>query len=304
MKSARGKDHECHMKWSFQFFSNLFNTMPILGRYNAMADKLENPLPRYDPTESSSEEPASEQLVWKLKLVALRMSDGETSAVSDVDLSSDGASGSASDPEADEVERGSVDLTLQHLQSMHAMSRRQRELSTYATSGKSQKRVYQRLKNPICKCRCRVPFQALLKICVCFWMLSKQGQDSVLWAIQTEHPGTGCKKDWFIGGSKASKRCFLKVRSTARTSCLQDCLDASAGHWPQAIAEVQECLPGKGWPVYLWESLAFNSILFWRPSKCVPGANGRPSDKAASVHGFFLHMYWSAGEPMSKEHLV
>lgn len=199
------------MKWSFQFFSNLFNTMPILGRYNAMADKLENPLPRYDPTESSSEEPASEQLVCKkkLKLVALRMSDGETSAVSDVDLSSDGASGSASDPEADEVERGSVDLTLQHLQSMHAMSRRQRELSTYATSGKSQKRVYQRLKNPICKCRCRVPFQALLKICVCFWMLSKQGQDSVLWAIQTEHPGTGCKKDWFIGGSKASKLCKI-----------------------------------------------------------------------------------------------
>lgn len=125
----------------------------------------------------------------------------ESSAVSDSDASELDDSSTDESTDSNHHERGSVDLTSQRLQSMHAVSSNvKKSVSTYAANGRSKTRIKNRLAHPICKCRCALPLRAVLKVALAFWMLTKQGQDSVLWAIQRENPGNSSKKDWFIEG--------------------------------------------------------------------------------------------------------
>lgn len=123
--------------------------------------------------------------------------DSEDSNTSDSDL----GTSSSDESDASHHERGSVDLTSHRLQSMHAVaSNRNTSMSTFAANGRSKKRIKNRLDHPICRCRCALPLRVVLKVALAFWMLTKKGQDSVLWTIQRENPGNSSKKDWFIEG--------------------------------------------------------------------------------------------------------
>ena len=109
-------------------------------------------------------------------------------------------SGSDSEDAAEGV-RGSVNLTLERLQSMHAVATNaSADASQFAQNGKSKERVKKALHNPACSCACKMPFKVLLRVAVTFWLLTKQAQDTVLWSIQKEDPGSGSKKDWYIEG--------------------------------------------------------------------------------------------------------
>ena len=46
------------------------------------------------------------------------------------------------------------------------------------------------------------------------------------------------------------------------------------------------------------------SLRLIRFGACFLGQPARSAEKATSVHAFFLHLFWSAGEPMTKETLV
>ena len=127
--------------------------------------------------------------------------------------SEDSLSGSSSEDDG-VVERGRVDITSQRLQSMHAVATydKSAQLSTYATNGRSKQRCREALQQPICKCRCFIPLQVLLRVAIAFWMLNKQGQDSILWSIQCENAGGSDKKDWFIEGlTMKMEHFFYKV---------------------------------------------------------------------------------------------
>lgn len=116
------------------------------------------------------------------------------------------------DPDtSDEQDGGSggyVDLTLQRLQSMHAVTNKKKNhIDRYAKNGCSKRRVQKAVANPICKCSCSMPVALLLRVCIAFWLLGKRSQDTVLWTIQREHPG-GDRKDWYIEGHCFFCPCF------------------------------------------------------------------------------------------------
>ena len=145
-----------------------------------------------------------------------------------------------------------MDLTSQRLQSMHAVATngKSKSMSKYSTNGSSKQRIRKAVEKPICTCQCAVPFRIVLRVAVAFWLLTKQGQDTVLWTIQHENPGNGSKKDWFIEGPKfnasISTSCtkkaiyflFFHIHLTiniSRTPMLQSGMDASLGHWQEAF---------------------------------------------------------------------
>ena len=125
--------------------------------------------------------------------VKLRQTDASALDPSD----SDSSYSSSSD---DVAEFGKVEIWTQRLQSMHAVSSNKSTgpLSKYSKNGRSKTRVKHALENPKCSCACSVPLRTLLRVCLTFWLLTKRGQDSVLWTIQQEHPGS--KRDWYIEG--------------------------------------------------------------------------------------------------------
>ena len=197
------------------------------------------------------------------KRVKLRM-DCSSDASSDAELStgsstdSDGTSDSSDDDTA--YERGRVDISVQRLQSMHAVaSNKSRSKSKFAKNGRSKSRIKEALEKPACKCKCKVAMHLLLRVCLAFWFLTKEGQDTVLWTIQTENPGSGTKKDWFIEGLEFEKPCQHLSANTAvcygmkltligilqptplnlcRTSSLQDSMDALDRGWTETAGSM------------------------------------------------------------------
>lgn len=154
------------------------------------------PLGRYDPTDSESEaesEAGEEMLLGTHRFL-------ESSLRSDGGSSNGDSQGSDGESDSDVgATRGSVNISSERLLSMHAVaSQDSMQKSCYAEHGTCKARVKKALHSPVCSCRCRVPFQTLLRVVMAFWMLSKRGQDTVLWSIQKEDPGS--KKDWYIEG--------------------------------------------------------------------------------------------------------
>ena len=143
--------------------------------------------------------------------------------------------------------QGSIDLTLDRLQSMmHVAGKYHHDESSYSMNGRSKTRIKHAINNPICTCKCRVNINVLMKICLLFWLLSKSGQDSVLWAIQS---GQGKRNKWYIEGlvfcmiqhHACISTCAFKVikkniktLSVTRRACLQRSLDVYACCWSQA----------------------------------------------------------------------
>jgi hypothetical protein len=85
---------------------------------------------------------------------------------------------------------------------MHAVaSNKDSKMSEYAKNGRSRSRIKDAIGHPGCKCRCVVPYKLLLSVCVAFWVLTKKGQDTVLWSIQQEEEERS-KRDWFREGLK------------------------------------------------------------------------------------------------------
>lgn len=127
------------------------------------------------------------------------MADG--SSCSDAASSSGSSDPTSGDDGAPEAARGQVDISIQRLQSMHAVaSSKEKTTSKYSLNGRSKSRIRNALANPKCNCQCSVPFHAVLQVCIAFWLLTKRGQDTVLWSRQRENPGSGCKRDWYIEG--------------------------------------------------------------------------------------------------------
>lgn len=115
----------------------------------------------------------------------------ESSSMDSTD--SDGSSGTE-----EHQGRGCIDLTLERLQSMRAVANAYRhDRSSYSANGRCRHRIKQAVQNPICACQCRVNMITLMKICLTFWLLTKDGQDSVLWAVQR---GSARKNTWHIEG--------------------------------------------------------------------------------------------------------
>ena len=238
--------------------------MPVLSRYDAASDAVvPSGLGRYDPSSSEYDSGKlgcncglcagipgtvrnSQQIV---KPRTPSSSSNDAMSVSEMTDSESSSSGTSSD---DGGERGRVDLTSQRLQSMHAVATngKAKSMSKYSTNGSSKQRIRKAVEKPICTCQCAVPFQIVLRVAVAFWLLTKQGQDTVLWTIQHENPGNGSKKDWFIEGPKfnasISTSCkkktiyflFFHIHLTiniSRTPMLQSGMDASLGHWQEAF---------------------------------------------------------------------
>ena len=132
-------------------------------------------------------------------MVKLRSDDSSNtseSSSSDSDLDSSDSGGDSSV----EMTRGRVDISSQQLQSMHAVaSNRDSTMSEYAKNGRSRTRIKDAIGHPACTCRCVLPYQLLLRVCIAFWALTKKGQDTVLWSIQQEEEESS-KRDWFIEG--------------------------------------------------------------------------------------------------------
>lgn len=122
----------------------------------------------------------------------MRNSDDETAAESDSDETSSTTSMAESGP-------AQVDLTLQRLQSLQGMTTADGDPSSFSRNGASRERLADAIKNPCCKCRCKIPLGVLLKIVAAFWMLSKPTQDALLWSLQHE-AGPKKKKEWYIAG--------------------------------------------------------------------------------------------------------
>lgn len=117
-------------------------------------------------------------------------SDGDSDDYSEESSESDGHDETVSSG------KGMIDLTLERLESMHAVATSRREdMSEAAEHGQSAERVRDVVNRPRCGCKCRVPFQLLLRICVCFWCLTKSAQDTILWSLQQ---GEEKKKDWHM----------------------------------------------------------------------------------------------------------
>ena len=101
---------------------------------------------------------------------------------------------------------GCVDLTHERLQSLHALGTvPKKQLAQYAKKGLSAKRVKNAVMKPCCNCMCKLPIKVLYNICLAFWTLTKQSQDSCLWSIQNECGGN-LKKRWFMAGPTLLKK--------------------------------------------------------------------------------------------------
>lgn len=110
--------------------------------------------------------------------------------------------------------RGRVEISSHRLECMHgvASNKDRGSVSKYAKNGFSKARLKSALRTPKCECRCRVPLRSLLRVCIAFWMLTKGGQDTVLWTIQQEYPGS--KKDWYIEGLQGCAQLMIDNIST------------------------------------------------------------------------------------------
>eukprot|EP00434_Breviolum_minutum_P009292 symbB.v1.2.008188.t2/scaffold450.1/size202773/7 len=192
---------------------------------------------------------------------------GDASSDTDNESSSSGSSRSSSDAESEHV-RGWVDISIQRLQSMHGVTPSGKKIqeSKFAKHGRSKLRIKTAIANPVCQCQCRVPLSKLLRLCIAFWLLGKSGQDSVLWTIQHETAGHGSKKDWFIEGHQVCKVAWMHLLGIGKR-------------------RLSRC----------------RNICYGKDGRSVFRAPCRKANQAASVRAFFLHMYWSAGEPMTKE---
>lgn len=124
---------------------------------------------------------------------------------------------------------GYVELTLNRLQSLHANGTvPKNQLCQYAQSGMSAKRVKQSVTKPCCQCMCKLPVKILYHLCIAFWTLTKQSQDSCLWSIQNES-GSEKKKQWYLEGPKHLTVNLIvatsfKLYQVINSSCLQDIL--------------------------------------------------------------------------------
>ena len=93
-----------------------------------------------------------------------------------------------------------IDLTLERLQSLHtAGTVAKGDLTEYAKTGMSSRRIKEAVTNPKCTCFCKMPIKVLYQLCVAFWTLTKPSQDSLLWALQHES-GNRKKKQWYLAG--------------------------------------------------------------------------------------------------------
>lgn len=188
--------------------------MPILQRYDARTDslvpiELDNlVLGRYDPSSTSESESGSEHLSCIPTLCELLGFSHLLSSApryEDDSASSMSSSGTDASSEEDDClpvgERGKVSLTLQKLQSMHAVATEiNKEASChYAIHGRCKTRIVESIRKPVCACKCRLQVAQLFKLCMAFWCLTKRGQDTVLWEIQ-QHGTAGRKKDWYLEG--------------------------------------------------------------------------------------------------------
>lgn len=100
----------------------------------------------------------------------------------------------ASSSESAESESASVDLPLARLANLSFNSIFQAEKDSssdediYQRHGKSKTRISAALKKRCCKGRCKRNLKPIWKsVCylvACFWALSKQGQDGLLWSLQ------------------------------------------------------------------------------------------------------------------------
>ena len=123
----------------------------------------------------------------------LRSSSDSYGSVSDSEATSSQSSGGSGDDEGD----GIVDLTSERLVALQPAPGKSK--NAYAKRGGSVKRVKHALSHPVCPCACKVPVKILLRICIAFWSLFKNDQDSVLWSIQFES-GHQKRKQWFLQG--------------------------------------------------------------------------------------------------------
>ena len=104
-----------------------------------------------------------------------------------------------------------VDLTYERLVSLQPHV--PKTSTVYSKGGASSKRVKHALKHPVCQCACKVPFNILLRICLAFWALVKNDQDSLLWSIQHES-GQQKRKQWFLQGlAVVGCICFIIFQS-------------------------------------------------------------------------------------------
>ena len=98
------------------------------------------------------------------------------------------------------VGEASIDLTLERLQSLHAMgSVSKKDLTEYSKQGMSATRIKSAVLRPRCTCMCKMPIKVLYHLCVAFWTLTKKSQDSLLWSIQHEG-GDHKRKKWYMAG--------------------------------------------------------------------------------------------------------
>ena len=149
---------------------------------------------------------------------SFKLRGDDTSAMDSADESSsmDSTDSDGSSDTEEHQGRGCIDLTLDRLQSMHAVSSAYRhDRSSYSANGRCKDRIKEAVKNPICACQCRVNLITLMKICLTFWLLSKDGQDSVLWAIQR---GSARKNMWHIEGLAIF--CFFVQRMLLQISSI------------------------------------------------------------------------------------
>ena len=136
------------------------------------------------------------------KPYALRNSESEGSECS----SSSSASSSST---LEGGASGGVDLTLQRLQSLHAMEKKSHATrdGCFVQSGLSKTRCKNVLTAQRCPCRCTMSLRVLIMICQAFWHLTKGCQDSLLWSLQKE-AGSG-KKRWAIQGNFICKDAWV-----------------------------------------------------------------------------------------------
>ena len=174
-------------------------TDAMLRRFEAdsssEAEDRPGQLRRYDVTSSASSEDLTPLASGLQPGVHLRL---ESSSCGSLSCDESDSSTSHSERGRDPV----VDLSLERLQSL-ALSgehcQQKGKLTEYAEHGRSRQRMADALRHPVCDCRCRIPAQLLLKLCVSFWVLPKEKQDAVLWSIQHES-GEQSKKKWYLGG--------------------------------------------------------------------------------------------------------
>ena len=141
---------------------------------------------------------------YKIYNVFLFMPDLRKSSSSSSGEPTTSISGSDSSGDSDSTSRvPEVDLTLKRLESLHSSgSVPKKDLSDYAKHGISSKRIKSAVLEPRCECMCKMPVKILYHLCVAFWTLTKQSQDSLLWSLQNEtgnHKKRRCTwQDWIF----------------------------------------------------------------------------------------------------------